>query len=91
VKPLVEQGFPGLLVFNSYPVMAPAATPDAVVGKIRAGLAQVMADPGVRSRLEAAGIEPAWEGDPQRVADGLAADRKRWSDLAKRAGIASPN
>ena len=29
VKPLVEQGFPGLLVFNWYGVLAPAKTPDA--------------------------------------------------------------
>lgn len=91
VKPLVEQGFPGLLVFNSYPVMAPAATPDAVVAKIRAGLERIIADPKVRSRLESAGIDPAWEGDPQRVAAALAADRKRWRDLAQRAGIRSPN
>ena len=91
VKPLVEQGFPGLLVFNSYPVMAPAATPDAIAAKVRAGLEQVMADPAVRSRLEAAGIDPAWEGDSQKVAASLAADRKRWADLARRAAMESPN
>jgi tripartite-type tricarboxylate transporter receptor subunit TctC len=91
VKPLVEQGFPGLLVFNSYPVMAPAATPDPIAAKIRAGLEHVMSDPTLRQRLESAGIDPAWEGDPQRVAAGLAADRKRWSDLAKRTGMKSSN
>jgi len=91
VKPLVEQGFPGLLVFNSYPVMAPAATPDAIAAKIRAGLEHVMSDATVRQRLESAGIDPAWQGDPQRVAAGLAADRQRWSELAKRTGMKSPN
>jgi len=91
VKPLVAQGFPGLVVSNSYPVMAPAGTPDAVTAKIRAGLERFISDATVRSRLEAAGIEPVWEGDPQRVAAELAADRKRWSELAKRAGIQSPN
>ena len=91
VKPLVEQGFPGLLVSNSYPVMAPAATPDAIAAKVRAGLERVIADPTVRARLEGAGIEPAWDGDPRHVAEALAADRKKWSDLAKRAGIESPN
>ncbi len=91
VKPLVEQGFAGLLVYNIYPVLAPAATPDALASKVRAGLQQVMSDAAVRARLEAAGIDPAWEGDAQRVAAALAAERKRWSELARRARIESPN
>lgn len=90
VKPLVEQGFQGLLVFNFYPVMAPAGTSQAVVGKVRAGLKQVISDAAVRERLEKAAIEPAWEG-PKEVTEMLSADRKRWADLAKRAGIKSPN
>ena len=90
VKPLVEQGFPGLLVFNFYPVMAPARTPDAVTQKVRAGLKAVMSDPGVRTRLQAAAIEPVWD-EPQQVSAALKADLMRWSALAKRAGIQSPN
>ncbi|HEX6318972.1 MAG TPA: tripartite tricarboxylate transporter substrate binding protein [Burkholderiales bacterium] len=90
VKPLVEQGFPGLLVFNFYPVMAPAQTPDAVTQKVRAGLKAVMSDPGVRTRLQAAAIEPVWD-EPQQVSAALKADLMRWSALAKRAGIQSPN
>jgi tripartite-type tricarboxylate transporter receptor subunit TctC len=90
VKPLVEQGFPGLLVFNFYPVMAPAKTPDAVTGRIHAGLKAVMSDPAVRSRLEAVGIEPAWDDAPQVVA-ALKSDRMRWGALAKKANIQAPN
>ncbi len=90
VKPLVEQGFPGLLVFNFYPVMAPAHTPDAVTQKVRAGLKAVMSDPGVRTRLQAAAIEPVWD-EPQQVSAALKADLMRWRALAKRAGIQSPN
>jgi tripartite-type tricarboxylate transporter receptor subunit TctC len=89
-KPLVEQGFAGLLVFNSYPVMAPAGTPDAVTDKVRAGLQQAMSDPEVRARLEKAAIDPIWTG-PAEMMQMLAEERKRWSELAKRAGIQSPN
>jgi tripartite-type tricarboxylate transporter receptor subunit TctC len=89
-KPLVEQGFPGLLVFNAYPVMAPAGTPDAVTDKVRAGLKRVMSDPAVRERLEKAAIDPVWT-EPAEMMKALAEDRKRWSELAKRAGIQSPN
>ena len=89
-KPLVEQGFAGLLVFNSYPVMAPAGTPDAITDKVRAGLKQAMSDPEVRGRLEKAAIDPVWS-EPAQMMQVLAEERKRWSELAKRAGIQSPN
>jgi tripartite-type tricarboxylate transporter receptor subunit TctC len=90
VKPLVEQGFPGLLVFNFYPVMAPAKTPDAITQKVRSGLKAVMSDPAVRARLEAAGIEPVWD-EPQQVSAALKSDLMRWKALAQRAGIQAPN
>jgi tripartite-type tricarboxylate transporter receptor subunit TctC len=90
VKPLVEQGFPGLLVFNAYPVMAPAGTPDAIADKVRAGLRQAMSDPAVRERLEKAAIDPVWS-EPAEMMTMLAQERKRWSALAKRANIQSPN
>jgi tripartite-type tricarboxylate transporter receptor subunit TctC len=90
VKPLVEQGFAGLLVFNSYPVMAPAGTPPAITDKVRAGLRQALTDPEVRARLEKAAIDPVWT-EPAEMMKDLAQERKRWSDLAKRAGIQSPN
>ena len=90
VKPLVEQGFPGLLVFNAYPVMAPAGTPDAIADKVRAGLKQAMSDPAVRERLEKAAIDPVWS-EPAEMMAMLAQERKRWSELAKRANIQSPS
>jgi tripartite-type tricarboxylate transporter receptor subunit TctC len=90
VKPLVEQGFPGLLVFNSYPVMAPAGTPDAIADKVRAGLKQAMSDPALRERLSNAAIDPVWT-EPAEMMKALAEDRKRWSELAKRANIQSPS
>jgi tripartite-type tricarboxylate transporter receptor subunit TctC len=50
VKPLVEQGFPGLLVFNWYGVLAPAKTPDAPAQAVRSALKQAMNDQ-VRARF----------------------------------------
>ena len=90
VKPLVEQGFPGLLVFNAYPVMAPAGTPDAITDKVRAGLKRAMSDPAVRARLEKAAIDPVWT-EPGELVRMLAEDRKRWGDLAVRANIQPPS
>lgn len=89
VKPLVEQGFAGLLVSNRYPVMAPARTPDVIAETLARALKRVIDDPEVRARLEGIGITPAWE-DAQGVARAIDADLKRWSEVARRARIEAP-
>ena len=89
VKPLVEQGFPGLVVENFYPVMLPARTPDNVAATLGAALKKVFDDAELRTRLEGAGISPQWEG-PEQVARNIDADMKRWSELARRARIEAP-
>jgi tripartite-type tricarboxylate transporter receptor subunit TctC len=89
VKPLVDQGFPGLLVFNWYGVLAPAKTHDAAVETIRSSLRQVMDDAPLRARLSELGIEPVWD-EPATVAKAIAADLARWGQLARVAKIEAP-
>lgn len=89
VKPLVEQGFPGLLVFNWYGVLAPAKTPDAPAETVRSGLKQVMSDQTVRARLSELGLDPVWD-EPQLVSNAIAADLMRWGQLARVAKIEAP-
>lgn len=90
VKPLSEQGFPGLVVFNWEGVAAPAKTPDAVVEALDAGWKHVMSDPEVRARLTKMDLEPVWEG-AEATARAIATDLKRWGELAQRAKIRAPN
>ncbi|HEY7241570.1 MAG TPA: tripartite tricarboxylate transporter substrate-binding protein [Burkholderiales bacterium] len=89
VKPLVEQGFPGLLVFNWYGVLAPAKTPDAPVQAVRSALKQAMSDQALRARLSDLGTEPVWD-EAETVANAIAADLKRWEQLARVAKIEVP-
>ena len=89
VKPLVEQGFPGLLVFNWYGVLAPAKTPDAPAQVLRSALKQVMSDQALRARLSDMGTEPVWD-EAETVANAIAADLMRWGQLARVAKIEAP-
>jgi tripartite-type tricarboxylate transporter receptor subunit TctC len=89
VKPLSEQGFPGLVVFNWYGVLAPARTPDAPVDAVRAALKSALTDQSLRGRLSAMGIEPVWDDAPQ-LGQAIAADLMRWSQLARAAKIEAP-
>ena len=89
VKPLVEQGFPGLLVFNWYGVLAPAKTPDAPAQAVRSALKQVMNDQALRARLSDLGTEPVWD-EGETVSSAIAADLMRWAQLARVAKIEAP-
>jgi tripartite-type tricarboxylate transporter receptor subunit TctC len=89
VKPLVEQGFPGLVFFNWEGVFAPAKTPDDIAAKIEAGMRHVLAQPDIRSKLTAMDLEPVWDG-PEIVAKAVAADLMRWRQLARAANIQAP-
>ena len=89
VKPLVEQGFPGLVFFNWEGVFAPAKTPDAVAQTIGAAFQKVMGDPEIRSKLLGMDLEPVWDG-PETVAKAVAGDLMRWSQLARAAKIEAP-
>ncbi|MFO1363515.1 MAG: tripartite tricarboxylate transporter substrate-binding protein [Burkholderiales bacterium] len=90
VQPFKDQGFTGLVLENWFGVFAPAQTPDAVAAAIGAGWKQVMGDPEVREKMIAMDLEPVWEG-PDALRRAVAADLTRWRDLARRAGITSPN
>jgi len=89
VKPLSKQGFPDLIVYNWEGVFAPSGTPQNVLRAVDAGWAQVMKDREVRARLEGMDLVPVWEGSDS-LKKTMAADLKRWTELAKRAGIQSP-
>ena len=89
VKPLVEQGFPGLVVDNFYPVMLPARTPDAVANTLGTALKRVFEDAELRAKLEAMATHVAWES-PEQVMRNIDADIKRWGEIARKAKIESP-
>ena len=88
VKPLIEQGFPGLIIAPWSSLLAPAKTPDAITDFIRAGLKKAIDDPEIRTRLATIGIDTAWES-PEQVTRNIETDIKRWSEIAKRANIAA--
>jgi tripartite-type tricarboxylate transporter receptor subunit TctC len=89
VKPLVEQGFPGLVVFNWYGVLAPARTPDGPAEAVRAALKKAFSDHALHARLSELGIDPVWD-DPQQVSQAIAGDLMRWTQLARVAKIEVP-
>ena len=83
---MAEAGVPGYDLSNWYGMVAPAATPTAVVNKLNAALVQVMALPEVRNQLAGAGME-AVSSTPAGFGDHMAKERARWAALITKANI----
>ncbi|WP_165933580.1 Bug family tripartite tricarboxylate transporter substrate binding protein [Aquabacter spiritensis] len=81
--------FPGFEGFESdlwYGLLAPAGTSPAIVQRLYAEVREMIADPTVRTRLEATGA--ILVGDtPKEFAARIQTDLKKWADVIARAKI----
>ena len=67
-------------------LLAPAGTPREVVSKLNADVNRILAEPEVRDKLNAAGIDVA-TGTPQQFADFIQNEMTRWLKVARDANI----
>jgi tripartite-type tricarboxylate transporter receptor subunit TctC len=77
VPSMAEAGFTNFDVLNYFGLMAPKATPAAVVDRLNAALAKVVALPDVRARFAADALEPA-TGAPAQLAAFIEKDYGGW-------------
>lgn len=77
---------PDYAVGTWFGFVAPAKTPDAVIQKLSADVAEVLAMPDTKSKLEMLGLELAPQS-PKEFDAFIAAEADRWSKVVKQAGI----
>jgi tripartite-type tricarboxylate transporter receptor subunit TctC len=81
-----EAGLPGYEAIGWFGLLAPAATPKAVVAKLSADANAVLGEAEVKQKMMALGAEPA--GDtPEQFARFIREDQAKWSRLMKERGI----
>ena len=83
VPTVIESGMAGFDVDIWYGLLAPVKTPAAIVAKIAADLARVMADADTQTKLRQRGLEPAYL-DAQQMAALMRSDVARWRAVAER-------
>jgi tripartite-type tricarboxylate transporter receptor subunit TctC len=71
-------------------ILAPAGTSPEIVGRLNAEINKALALSTVREQLAAQAAEPASAGEPKDFASYLAAETKKWGEIAKSSGI-TPN
>jgi tripartite-type tricarboxylate transporter receptor subunit TctC len=86
VPTTAEVGMPDLLIQNWYGMIAPAATPLAVVATLNRVANEAMADPSVKAKMADQGLTLA--GDtPEHFRQFINTETKKWADVIKEAGV----
>jgi tripartite-type tricarboxylate transporter receptor subunit TctC len=83
---VAESGVPGYQAVGWFGVLAPAATPKAIVAKLSADVNRVLGERPVRERMLSLGADPAGN-TPEEFARFIRDDQAKWSRLMKQAGI----
>ncbi|MBO9353075.1 tripartite tricarboxylate transporter substrate binding protein [Bordetella petrii] len=71
-------------------LVGPAHLPDNVVRKLNQAVNQALMRPDVIKAIATLGLQPAG-GKPEELRELLASEMKRWTGVARTAGITSPN
>ena len=77
-----ESGVPGYQAVGWFGLLAPAATPSAVVAKISADANAVLAEREVRERMHAMGADPSGN-TPEQFARFIREDQAKWAKLLR--------
>ena len=86
VPTMIESGLPGFEITAWFGFMAPAGTPTALVHKISADIARVVAMPDVRERILAQASVPVGN-TPEEYDAFIRAEIVKWSKVVKQANV----
>ncbi len=86
VPTIAESGLPGYESSLWQGIVAPAATPPAIIARLNREVAAVLGDPEVRAAFAKHGVD-ALPGSPDALAARIRDDVKKWRDVITSAGI----
>jgi tripartite-type tricarboxylate transporter receptor subunit TctC len=83
---IAESGLPGFEAVLHYGLMAPAGTPQDVIGRLARELRAAVSEPDVKARILADGGDPL-PSTPEEYAADIAREEPKWSALIKKLGL----
>jgi tripartite-type tricarboxylate transporter receptor subunit TctC len=82
-----EQGYPALQATNWYGLMAPAATPPAVVARLHAAFVSAVEAPETRERYANVGVDPTASQSSGAFSSFVREEFARWGKVVRSTGI----
>jgi tripartite-type tricarboxylate transporter receptor subunit TctC len=86
VPTMMESGVPDYVVLTYIGVVAPAGTPEGIIGKLNGAINESLASPEVTAAFAKLGAE-VQPGTPQAFGAFLAAETEKWTAVARTASI----
>jgi len=83
---LGEQGLPGLVGYGWFGFLAPASTPRPILQRLESGINEALADPAVKQKLLAQGLEPHGGTGPE-FGSFIQAESRKWGEVIQKANI----
>jgi len=83
---LREQGLPNVVAAGWYGFMAPAGTPRAIVDRLQDEITRALADPDVKQKLLAQGLE-AHGGTAAEFGQFIDDETRKWGEVIREAGL----
>ena len=84
--PTIAETYPGFETESWVAMVAPAATPKAVIERLHGTLARLMAEPAVRERFESQGCDIV-AGTPEQLARVIRDDQAKWARIIREKNI----
>jgi len=84
--PTAAETLPGFVVDSIFGLVAPAATPAAVLARIHADVVQVLRTDAMKARMAEVGLTPVGSSSAEFNAF-IRADMARWAQVVKQAGV----
>jgi tripartite-type tricarboxylate transporter receptor subunit TctC len=88
IPPVAEAGLPGFEAVGWGLLVAPAATPAAIVNRLNAELRSIVASPEGQRQIIGFGMVPYDSPSPEELKQFLLAEIVRWSKVVRQAGLA---
>ena len=86
VPTMAEAGYPGIDLSQWFGLLGPAGMPPAVMARLSGEFQKALADPEVRRKLAASGLEAAG-GTPEEFARRMRDEGMVWARIAKEVGL----
>ena len=86
VPTMAEAGYAGVETGTWYGFLAAAGTPPSIAQTVHQSIVKIMADPSMKARLLAQGVDIVGAG-PREFDEIIRAEIDKWATLVKRAGI----
>jgi tripartite-type tricarboxylate transporter receptor subunit TctC len=83
----VEQGFPSLIALQRIGLIAPARTPESIIGLVAQRTHMVVADREFQQMLIDGGVEPDLDSSPETFRRALVADIAHWTPIIEAIGL----